>query len=793
MNLCKNLCFTLYSQVHKQYPKNINTLANLIYMCQNTKPRRDVTKYQEKLRNLQGNQVEESRRLLEQGYVLLTDTHSEAKENANKKVKDIRDILQQREHSTTGIRANQIRKTYEFVDQLEQHLKALPDICVEDTKKQRQWSIECFKTGLKGLEKQQSDVYKTEILVWKHCLGKAYNRVGGSCLAFSKTSEKKADLRISMTLFCEVIKGLPENTLKTLEPNMTICVARSYAYLGHMIMTKKKIIAGVKEPIPECMTHGGFEEIWANPIKALEKAQLLGDKDRVVLNRYGLTLQKDEKYDLALMRYNISINVCREYNWFAYSCRGDLYLTKYLSEYRKYEKEKEKQKHNRISMTDPKPPDKSLLVKAEEDLEKCLTYKTTNQLLLNLAYANYYQGTDPDKVKSMKDPVIDSTKVQKAILKLQESLEHHECGFHSKVYSLLGKCLFCLGDRNGGIEYMKTAINMEPPNVQDPVDFRDLCMFVLKTYQIEKNEPYSRRIYLLTELWVILQEAARKYKKRMKYQLIGVANLFPHEVLDLLQEVQRGKIRYNSKDSKTVIDICMGTLMKHNGKRVKMRAGGLTVQELSPSECDEEPDVLSTEPAPEQPMFKKKYDFYISCSNEILPWVKICLLQTLEKQYNLKGCIRTRDFDPSKSAEESLASVLPETRKVVIVFSECYNRNYLKECYTIVRYTNPDGERKTAEENSFIIPILRDVKHLPECLNYIEPLEFSTPPYDFQKLWCALCEEYACPMSQSVDSTQMQISDSDSDTESTDSYFTAIGEQQQDWSWSSNMSLDEDS
>lgn len=633
--MCNDYFFNLFIflwQVHKQHPLNINTLANLIYMCENTKPRRNATKYQEKLRNLQGNKVENARRLLEQGYVLLTDTHSEAKENADKKVKDIRDILQQREHSTTGIRANQIRKAYGFVDQLEQHLKSLPYICVEDTKKQRQWSIKCFETGLSTLEELQTDVDQTEILVWKHFLGKAYNRVGGSCLAFAKTSEKKADLRRSMKLFCEVIERLEEKNIDSMEPNIKICVARSYAYLGHMIMTKRKIIAGVQENVRQCMEHGEFVEFWTSPVKALKKAELLAVDDRVVLNRFGLTLQKDENYELALEKYNLSIQKCREYNWFAYSCRGDLYLAMYTSEYRKYENE-------RLSTTEPKLPDKSLLMKAEEDLEKCLTFKTTNQLLVNLAYANFYQGTDPVKLKYMKEHVIDSTKVQKAILKLQESLEHHECGFHSRVYSLLGKCLFSLGDRNGGIENMKTAITMEPPNVQDPVDFRDLCMFVLQTYQIEKNEePKSKKIGLLNELWVILQEAARKYKKRLRFQLIGVANRFPHEVLDLLQEVQRGKIRYNSKDATMVIDICMGTLKKHNGKRVKLRANGLSVQDILPTECDDEPEELTMEPAPEQPMFlNKKYDFYLSCSNKMRPWVIIAILSRLEKQYSLKG------------------------------------------------------------------------------------------------------------------------------------------------------------
>lgn len=155
-------------------------------------------------------------------------------------------------------------------------------------------------------------------------------------------------------------------------------------------------------------------------------------------------------------------------------------------------------------------------------------------------------------------------------------------------------------------------------------------------------------------------------------------------------------------------------------------------------------------------------------------------------RFLLSGCLRTRDMD----RKEDVGNVLPETRKVVIVLSKCYIKNNMEECQKIIRYANPDGKPKTAE--NFIIPIVRDIREPPECLNNIEHLDFSVQPYDIEKLHIVLCEKYACPISEYPDNRNTDTSETESDTESTDSSVTASGEQKQDLSWSEEIQLDLD-
>ena len=660
----------------------------------------------EKLKNGEDRRYREevARCKLEKAYVLLMDLHAETCKTPSVYLNEAqRALTHEIEHSQGPRQQSQkeamqhIRVAKAAVAEAQKRLGALQTNCTLETKSGRDIAEKLFEKGIEEMEGliSRNNSLECEVLIWKHYFGKTCNRIGSTSRQELTTTEKKKYLRKAIDLFNEVITKLivPENDgvcgmKKNEKMGIIVCLVRSYAYLGHILLLKDRIIAGNGQSPPVSISDTFWKDPWSSFVKGLSLSKTHGCHDRVILNRLALTLvnvkktadnEENNKEELEniddnsreelenllaeMKRKNpwvkttcpkksplqrddtdfknaeflcrLSLHLWDYPNWFGHSVLMKVYMGWYrfqLDEYNESKKGKDRPTHEL---------DKNLLRLAKLSGQNVLQSRITTDTLLDIAQVLYDSALKPGIGKDFRKTRVEDGKeilVCEALGYLQTAQDYHDCENHSRKHALLGQCLFDIGEKKKAIQYMKIAVGMERSN-RDPINFETACRLIADGCETEKDK--SSKKSKLKELWFMIDGNMRRYGKRLSYQLKGVANSYPHTVLEMLNLVKDEPEKFCSR-TKQIFDTCLQTLLKHNGQRVKSRAEKL--QKSLPEDMEkivfslydrsqERPGELQDSyPSDEPRTHGKKYDCYVHYSMADKDWVESFFLPCLKPE-----------------------------------------------------------------------------------------------------------------------------------------------------------------
>lgn len=687
----RNHALFMMEQIHHDYPENINTIANLIEMKRNLKM--DTKTLDQKLKKMQsegGNKLEQARCLLEIGYVLLTDLHSEVPKSAGETLSNIHKQLEvQMSFITESRQAATYKQALEnWTEATHRIQRLLPQSCLDGTKREQSEAITYFEDGLAMMKAG------TEAGIWKHYLARAHSRVGTADRNISKTTEKKKHMLLALRNFMACITETATDT-----DYLKVYVARSYAYVGHLIATRHKEIKGKEDPVP-CfiMQSQEFQRLWEYPMEAFTRAHKICDTDRVVHTRHGLTL-KDKRslkqnadYEQHIYQaigcFKRSLKIEQIYNWFAYSQLCQAYLELYKHQRKLFQDAKDHRNQ--------REPDKKSLDEAIHNGQLALQQRASSKTMLHVTESFYLKAIKPKTEKGL-EIVEDVSSISAAQDVIQRALAYHDCNEHEYLRMYLGKCLFHKGDKKAGIEEM-LDVQMKNRNAKtEPNQFRELLIIMINEFRTwkddKRNEIKSRqRRQKLRKIWVVLTSGKVTYGKRLRHPIIGILNWYPHEFVFLLREV------YSFKNSRRVdrelAAECLDALKKHHGADVKRR-----VQELDRVQPDKT-DVLDTQEQGEP----SKYSCCICTCKEDEIWRKTFIEE--------RGLVQT-----GKICSKGDHLEFGKETKYMFIISEAFNND--ENCMAMVstiknRY--PTSNR--------LIPILTDHASIPVHLGDVHALDF---------------------------------------------------------------------
>ncbi|XP_060085234.1 uncharacterized protein LOC132564603 [Ylistrum balloti] len=685
----------MMEQIHNEFPENINTLANLIEMKTNLNM--DIKIQEEKLKTLRSkdcNRLEEARCRLEIGYVLMTDLHIEAQKSVEEKLMDVHKHLELKSQMVTGNRRIIFKHAFQQWDDATTKIKhLLTETCLHGTKLEQNEAITYFKLGMDLLEPG------TEKELWRHQLARTHSRLGTADRNVSKTTERKHHMCCALKNFLECISEISKVNQKN-DP-LKVYIARSYAYVGHLIATRHKEIKGQQEPIPSFIEQNDdFRCLWNNPMKAFEMAYESFNRDRVVHNRHGLTLtdrratkDKKENYeknvDQAIKHFNESLKIEKMHNWFAYSLLAHAYLEKYRVKKQRFLEETSRQ--------NKKEPEKGDLDDAIKNGELCLQQRVTSRTLLDIIEAFYLKGMKPKQGKDGLDIIVDESCITVAYEYIQRAFNHHDCKEHEKLKVFSGKCLFHKGDKTNGIEAMLDILTKPRNSVTEPHYFKELMIMMLNEFRVwkdnKRNEVKIRqRRQKLRKIWCVLSSGKVTYTNRLRHPLIGIVNMYPHELIFMIREVFSFKKR--SPKDQELVNECLNALENHHGKDVNRRLKELLAER--PEESDEIDNHKAETSDP--------YQCCICYSREDAIWTKT-FIEDRKLHLNGKLCSRVDQLEKG------------ENMKYLFIISDSFNND--EDCMAMLSAVK--GKYKTS--NRLIPVLINNFSSLPLLLEDVHPVD----------------------------------------------------------------------
>ncbi|VDH99172.1 Hypothetical predicted protein [Mytilus galloprovincialis] len=674
-------------KIRDAYKQNLNIQANLAEMYKQTKQTKgeeDCKKNIERILHSSDKDLEKARSLAEQGYILMIDLHSETTDSPEKKIMDFRDQVKEILESSRGrIQAAGCESILKDVTTIRKKLLGLHTNCHKETTQERKRAVKKLAEAIKIFEKiiQNDNTISTEVIVWKHYLGKAYHRLSGGSDEILSGLDKKIYIKKAVEYFGQVAIHFQSKVTDDKESRI---LARTYAYIACIYIQKKHIIKSDE--------HWGklkVKDIIAlqEPMRVAALAEEICSThpDRVTFNRLGILQAWGKEWSKAEEYYNKSIAVCSDYNWFAYSLLCQLYLDKHVDNFKVSKQESRNSEE---------------LKKAKEYGEISLDKRKTSTTLCRLAKVCKYMG-----------------EWKEAIGYLHTALCSHECDKHHELYAILAYCYYQTKNVEGAVHVMKIAITIEPKNQKDPLNFRQFLEFLLEEFRVNfkksKGQNWQRKKKDLEEICCVLEEAYRKHKQRIKYQWINVINNYPHETVEVIDTLIK-QTSSNRRD--TLIKMGLKALNHHKGEHVKERARRLGEKMTNHTHQDTEVSIDH----PSRQISRNltttdeeyRFDFYVLFGPSERSWVENIFMDVIG-----------RDFNMTESRLEGLAykrghnagNIFKQCRMFVFVISEDFK--------TTPEIANIAQELKTLcidNKEERIIPVTRDTE-MPDFLNTLEP------------------------------------------------------------------------
>ncbi|XP_063407595.1 uncharacterized protein LOC134691195 [Mytilus trossulus] len=674
-------------KIRDAYKQNLNIQANLAEMYRQTKQttkEEDCKKNIDRILHSPDRDLEKARSLAEQGYILIIDLHSETTDSPEKKIMDFRDQVKEILESSRGrIQVAGCESILKDVTTIRKKLLGLHTNCHKETTQERKRAVKTLAEAIKIFEIliQNDNTILTEVIVWRHYLGKAYHRLSGGSDEILSGLDKKIYIKKAVESFEHVAVHFQSKVTDDKEARI---LARTYAYIACIYIQKKHRIKSdehlgklkVKDII-------AFQE----PMRIAALAEEICSKhpDRVTFNRLGILQEVVKEWSKAEEYYNKSIAVCSDYNWFAYSLLCQLYLNKHVDNFRVDRQESRNSEE---------------LKKAKEYGIVSLDKRKTSTTLCRLAKVCKYMG-----------------EWKEAIGYLHTALCSHECDKHHELYAILAYCEYKTGNFEGAVHIMKIAITIEPQNQKDPLNFKQFLEYLLENFRVNfkrsKGQIWQRKKKDLEEICCVLEEAHRKHKQRIKYQWINVINNYPHETVEVLDTL----IKQISSDRRdTLIKMGLKALNHHKGEHVKERARKLEEKRMT-NHTHQEPEVSIDQLVGQISEISTTtddylFDYYVLFGPSERSWVENIFLDVIGKEFNTtESILEGLTFKPGHTTEY----IYKKCRMFVFVISEDFK--------TTPRLTALAQELKTLcidNKEDRIIPVTRDTD-MPDFLSTLEP------------------------------------------------------------------------
>lgn len=684
-------------KVHRSFPNNLNVIANLIYMCKEMNMKEKEERYTRLLNSIyesDKSEIEKARCFAEQGYIMMIDLHSETREGPEKTASALKDqVEEQMRFCRSAIERLNFADILKHVDIIQKKLHCAQNSCHRETTQEKREAMKRLKQGIEMLEKTSNSALKKEVNIWRHYLGKAYIRISGGSNEITSRIDKKGYIKEALTILTDVAVKID---VEELDDKEKIILARTYAYIAYICKLHGHIVKE-KEEIQNLKIKDVL--VFQKPMSIAEKADAICNEipDRVVLNKLARIYMLEGDWNKAEAYLKKSIEICPNFNWFAYSWLCKLYLDK-------HSKSLDQKSKRTVGVTIAPTND---LHEAKKYGMKCLKMRRTSLTLYRVAQVCRYMG-----------------ELQEAIGYLQTALSSHECEKHPDLYALLANCWYETDEFQSAVHVMKIAITIEKRK-SDPLNFRNFLTYLLEGFRRHVEAPGSQRDRQLQEMGCVLEEGYRKHRKRIKYQLVGVINNYPHEMIEVVDTLSKQKPTERNKE---IIDMCIKALEHHKGKKVLKRTQFLKdkrakmEQASVPAETDQSAyskETIQPEKSDGQVSGNRKsidatpfeFDFYLLYSPSESAWVDNIFLDVIEYDFNKKEKL----LSGSKwKSGDGVSDVCTKCRRFIFAINKEFtqNREIMKLAQSITKHCIDRGQDKEGR----IIPIMRDETELPDFL-----------------------------------------------------------------------------
>ncbi|CAC5413988.1 unnamed protein product [Mytilus coruscus] len=543
--------------IRKKSPENLNVLADLecIYTELDRSKEAEVCKqkYQEILSGTSKNNIRcKQICLLEQGYAILIERTLINQSTVELRITDLHKILSTELERSQGRRKECFERGLHHQIQVLRNVRIANEDEIEDRHLVRKGSsLQKFKLA-EALDASFPNI------IWNYYYAKALNqyydsletvlkRKGNGKDTINKLNRHKGESGQAIKFEDDLTKEMKKVTLKAIEnfwmisqiqinnPIVRTFVARSYAYIGHILMKRGDMVLSSGNSF-NLNTNKSFKHYTNNPVESAEMAHRLKKNDVTVLTRYGRTLwnkskgidDKREKLGLLHMANDIltrSIDVENTGNWFALSTR--MHVRKEISDIRA-------KRHIDIA--------RKYLLDAKQDGEAIFKSQNTQKDLTILAEICQKLAKFPYTYKYGRNFVHTDGLLHQALdYLLYASSLGDRPDFH--FANRKAACLFDLGEYANAIEWENKAWLLSSPSTQ--MSFNLLCSYMVTMFEDDLQIPFDQ---LVKEFLYALIYGKRKYKDIQR----SIENLYKknQKGLDIAQSNYRRTENNTSDDRK---------------------------------------------------------------------------------------------------------------------------------------------------------------------------------------------------------------------------------------------------
>jgi len=628
-------------QIVKESPKHLNALADLETIYRNLYRITDADRCRRTIDNILKStsdaDVQIKRTcLLEQGYAILIERTIVNENTLVLKISDIRKILTAEYDKSYGERRECLGRGLLHQNQVLGSIHSAN----KDNTTDAQLIRKCSSLQKFEMAEKFCSVPLPHPL-WDHYYAKALNQYYDSLERLSRYKDGglEAEMR-AVTM--KALEKFWSITQMPMDEDNTILVARSFAYIGH-ILTKRESLVRSEEQTFQLSRNPEFKLYLDDPLEALRKANQLTPNDVPVLNRYGRSCwnravplknrndmdQKLEYLEDANQNLSESINIDSDGNWFAYTTRmqvnldiADIVI-----------------KHNLKKA-------KSSLENAKKDGHHCFKSKNNRRDMTVLAETCQKLAKFP----SIRDYGPEFVKAEHY---LHQALDYLCYATHSgdpidyHWTNRISSCLFDLGEYEKAIEWQRKSWLLSAPSNTN--SFYILCIYMLTRYTKDDNlktimEPFLR------EFLYILTYGRNKYKDITR-NIEGIYIKRPDEICKLLTAVIVEKVIAVREDEKIILQHCLNILIqiasrnkRRNVQTFNREFRGLK-SSLDPLVPTEEHDYVLSDIFENSSIFPFpkglhclskdfKFDFFVCHSHKDSNWVHNMLIRHLESTFD---------------------------------------------------------------------------------------------------------------------------------------------------------------
>ncbi|XP_063423306.1 uncharacterized protein LOC134707475 [Mytilus trossulus] len=725
-------------QILEKFPDHLNALADLEHIYRELHRFTDAEYCRKTIEhNLDGktrNSLHNKRIcLLEQGYAILIERTLINESTVELRITDLHKMLNTEYERSEGNRKECLERSLHHQMQVLRNVQnANEDEKVDGHILRKGSSLQKFEMAEKLSTKPLPHI------VWVFYFAKALNQYYDSLENISKLKDGMQDGMRAVTL-----KAIEKFWYITQEPSkedMKTFVARSYAYIGHILMKRKSLIDS-NSAAPELLQIPELTKLLNDPLQASKKAYELMPGDVTVLNRYGRALwncvvqtecPKTKLQQLYQSEKILSASIAKDgqRNWFAYSSR--MVVRKDIANL---------ERNGKIA--------EEYLQKAKSDGHTCFKSKTTRKDMTILAEVCQKLAKFPDIGTNQCGPefVRDANYLYQALDYLFYSTYLGDPPEYHWTFRV-ASCLFDLGEYEQAIEWQRKA--WFPSNASSSYAFYMLCIYMLTMFEQRKMWAKSDNPFFREFLYILIY-GKNKYKD-IKRNLKGLYQIRRKEILRFFREVMQ--LKPMRIDEKNILETCLDHFIafsatNRNGGR-EFRQLKYKLQEVIPekeveyvlSEIFKNPSIKPLATGLKALSKSFKYDFFVSHSHIDGNWVDNIFLRHLESKFDesdvaFRGCIADRDFTPGISVLDNILAAIGESNKVILVISESFvssNWCQYEADQAVIRSLN-------SKNVNCVIPVLLEDCDIPDKiahLNYVNLSEDTDFRQEFRRLKLAL-------------------------------------------------------